>query len=261
MSKTDREVCLMSFKFSVCRLAMAGAALALLTATPAFAQENAYIVHGIPGGDIGLAAELPVDISVDGVCAIDDFAFGDVVGPVPFATGSFDIAVYLSDEVEGTCTGLKVLELLDVPFVDGATSAIVAHLTQDGSTPGPGAMVPLGITASKFDLDLSAPDRGTGKLIAHHTAAAPTVDVDLQRGRGRAGTTTVEDFMWGTQLPAPLRSGNCWVQLRAAGSDLVAYGPEKTRIKPYQAFAVFAVGTALTDSFDVIGFRLPTALK
>ena len=35
-----------------------------------------YVLHGIPGEDLGLDPELPVDVSVNGACALPGFTFG-----------------------------------------------------------------------------------------------------------------------------------------------------------------------------------------
>ncbi len=119
------------------------------------------------------------------------------------------------------------------------------------------------MTGSKFDLDLGAPPRGKGRLIAHHTALAPTVDVDLWRGRRyhRRRGATVEDFASGDQAQAKLRPGNWRLRLGVAETDVVAFAPMRVRLKPYRAMVVFAVGTALSDSFELIGFGAPTAFR
>lgn len=238
------------------------AAFALaLTLTASGAQaEMTYVVHGIPGQDLGLDPKLPVDISVGGSCAIEDFAFGDVVGPVPVTDPALDIQIFLADD-DGApgCDGTLVLDLPGVPF-GGTASAIVAQLTADGA-PGAGDVLAVGITGSKFDLDLDGTARGQGRLIAHHTAKAPTVDVDLWRGQRIRNVIEVEDFAPGEQAQADLRSGNWRTQLRVADSALVAFGPTKVQIRPYRATVVFAVGTALTESFDLIGFRAPTSFR
>lgn len=233
---------------------------ALTLAATGAQAEMTYIVHGIPGQDLGLDPELPVDVSVGGLCALQDFKFGDVVGPVPVNDPAVDIQIYLADD-DGApgCDGTLVLDLPGVPF-GGMDSAIIAHLTGDGS-PGAGDVLGVGIAGSKFDLDLGGTGRGRGRLIAHHTAKAPTVDVDLWRGQRLRKVIEVEDFAPGDQEQADLRPGNWRARLRVADTSLVAFGPTKVQVRPYRATVAFAVGTALTDSFGLIGFRAPTAFK
>ena len=45
--------------------------LGLAHASAAVAHGTVYVVHGIPGDDIGLPTDLPVDISVNGACALE----------------------------------------------------------------------------------------------------------------------------------------------------------------------------------------------
>ena len=188
---------------------LAAFAFALTLSATGAQAEMTCIVHGIPGQDLGLDPELPVDVSVGGSCALQDFKFGDVVGPVPVNDPAVDIQIYLADD-DGApgCDGTLVLDLPGVPF-GGMDSAIIAHLTGDGS-PGAGDVLGVGIAGSKFDLDLGGTGRGRGRLIAHHTAKAPTVDVDLWRGQRLRKVIEVEDFAPGDQAqaagkpPAPL---------------------------------------------------------
>lgn len=232
---------------------LATLALVLAAGVASAQTEMTYIVHGIPGQDLVLNPDLPVDVSVAGACLLEDFSFGDVVGPVPVSDPAVDIKVFLADDdgVPG-CDGTMVLDLPGVAF-GGSASAIVAQLTSDGS-PGVGDVLGVGITASKFDLDLSRPRNGRGRLIAHHTAKAPSVDVDIWRGRWPRNSIEVADFMPGDQAQAELRPGIWRVRLREAGTENVALGPVKVRVRPYRAMVVFAVGTAGTDSLDFIGF-------
>lgn len=239
---------------------LAAFALALTLSAQVAQAEMTYIVHGIPGQDLGLDPMLPVDVSVGGLCALEDFKFGDIEGPVPVTDAALDIQIYLADD-DGApgCDGTLVIDLPGVPF-GGDASAIIAHLTDDGSA-GLGDVLGVGITGSKFDLDLGATASGKGRLIAHHTAKAPTVDVDIWRGKRVRNVIEVEDFMPGEQAQADLRSGNWRTRLRVADMSTVAFGPTKFQVRPYRATVVFAVGTALTDSFDLIGFRANTAFK
>jgi hypothetical protein len=232
---------------------LAALAFVLVAGTAGAQTEMTYIVHGIPGQDIGLDPELPVDVSVGGVCLLEDFRFGDVVGPVPVSDPAVDIQVFLADD-DGApgCDGTLVLDLPGVPF-GGSASAIIAHLTDDGSR-GAGDEQGVGITASKFPLDLSRPRPGRGRVIAQHTARADSVDVDIWRGRWPRNVIEVADFMPGDQVQDDLRPGIWRVRLRAAGTDDVALDPVKLRLRPYRAMVVFAVGTAGTESLDLIGF-------
>ena len=95
----------------------------LVSVVPAFAQGNknsayAYVVHGIPGQDLGLDPALPVDVSVDGACAIPGFVFGQIVGPVPLPAGDREIAIALANSDE-PCSNDPILGPVSIPFAAG----------------------------------------------------------------------------------------------------------------------------------------------
>lgn len=143
-------------------------ALGLVTsAFPASAQTAyVYAVHGIPG-DNGF----PVDISVDGVCAVTGFTFGNVGGPLSLAAGAHTVSVYAANTTT-PCSGGPALSAPPT-LAAGKTYALVAHLTAAGSP-----------TLTGFAVDLSRTAPGNGRFILHHTAAAPEVNVTVKRGEG-----------------------------------------------------------------------------
>ncbi len=79
-------------------LSLAILALAVLLAIPASAQHPAGLlaVHGIDGRDLGLDQSLPVDVPLDGACAVTNFQYGETLGPVPLSRGTYSIAISLS---------------------------------------------------------------------------------------------------------------------------------------------------------------------
>jgi len=230
------------------------AALALASGT-ASAAATAYVVHGIPGSDLGLDAALPVDIAVSGVgCAIQDFRFGDRVGPIELPAGSYDITVSLADPTM-PCEGTAVLQLDGVELTDGVNGTVVAHRTFDGS-PGPGDVLGVGITASIFANDFSNLRPGTARLIAHHTALAPTVDVVVRREYddmsspgvtvvGFNNPTSTDDVLL-SQVGATFRPGEWDVALELGGAPV--FGPDTLQLRNRTATYVYAVGV-FPDSF------------
>ncbi len=214
-----------------------------LVATPLPAAQNmayVYAVHGIPG-----ANGFPVDIAVDGVCAVQGFTFGNVGGPLSLEAGARNVRIYASNTMM-PCSGAPALEAS--PFLAaGNTYALVAHLTEAG--------VP---TVTGFELDLSKTTSGTGRFILHHTAAAPCVDVDVARnqGRGRVPSVSVPGFCNGTQVPAEFRPGNWQATLSVDGNSV--FGPTQLNLQPNTAQLIFAVGV-FPDSFTYIVKTVPTA--
>jgi hypothetical protein len=97
-------------------------AICSLMAIPAAAQHPAGLlaVHGIDGRDLGFDQSLPVDVAIDGACALTDFQYGQTVGPVALPKGTYTIAISLSD---GSCGGAVVIEA-DVKFGAGKFKSV-----------------------------------------------------------------------------------------------------------------------------------------
>ena len=146
--------------------AIAVFALAALYTAPAFAQGTVYVVHGIPGEDLGAPTDLPVDVSVNGACALEGFVVGDIVGPLAFEAGSYDIEISLAN-ADTPCGNEAVISAGGIPVEDGGNYSIVAHLDEGGAP-----------TASVIvnNLDTSA---YSSRLNVAHLAAAPRVDIKL----------------------------------------------------------------------------------
>ncbi len=234
---------------------------ALLFAVPASAQETltAYDVHGIDGDDFGLDPELPVDVFVSGLgCALPGFSFGDRVGPLEIPAGTYDITISLAD-MAMPCEGAGVIALTDVMLPANANATIIAHRTADGS-PGAGDLLELGVTASIFNNDFTATGRGKGRVVAHHTALAPAVDVVLSRdyeNPNAPGVTvpafsnpTTEGDVVLSQINAEFRPGDWDVALEVDGATV--FGPDTITLKPYTAIYIYAVGDFFGGTFQYL---------
>jgi hypothetical protein len=228
---------------------------------PSLAEEGTatvYAVHGIPGQDLGLDPALPVDVKVGDLACLTDFRFGDRVGPLTIPSGSYDITVSLRDMGED-CAGTAVVWLPGVDVPAGANATIVAHRTFDGSA-GAGDELGVGITASVLGNDASFTGRGKARLLAFHTALAPTVDVALSRDYEDwdAPRVTIEGFANPTSdddaaissIVAEFRPGEWDVALEADGATV--FGPNVLQLKPFTATYVYAVGDFFTGSFQYL---------
>lgn len=227
------------------RFVLACVSAALLPAIPsvASAQPNAtvFVVHGIPGGDVGLPASAPVDVAVNGACFLPGFTFGRIVGPVDLPAGDYTIAISVANSTQ-PCANPTVIGPVTVPLGAGERASLVAHLTSTGQP-----------TASKFLADLSPTGPGRARLIAHHTAAAPAVDVTVSRNLGSAAPTlTVPDFTNGDQATAPVKPGQWQIGISPAGTSAPVFGPARVGIQPFTAYLVFAVGSVDTGSFTLL---------
>lgn len=227
-------------------------------------MSTAYVVHGINGDDFNglVESSLPVDVFVDGLgCAIPNLKFGEREGPLSVPAGSYDITISLADEAM-PCDGTAVLALSGVNLDEGANGTIVAHRTADGMSGGDGDLLGLGVTASVFTNDFSYTGRGKARLIAHHTAFAPSVDVVISRDYEDPGapSVTVADFSNPTseadavlsQVIAEFRPGQWDVALEFEGTTV--FGPDALVLKPFTATYVYAVGDFGGGTFQYLVF-------
>lgn len=203
------------------------------TVAPAFGDATVYVVHGIP--------DVPVDVAVDGGCAIEGFMFGDQVGPIMLPAGDRQITISLADEMN-PCGGDVVLDVT-VPFMDDENVTVIAYLDDMGAP-----------TAGKFDNDFSETEPGMARIMLHHTAAAPMVDVAVNRDMDAMFSAAIEDFANGDQVVTSLRPGEWYVWLAPAGSTDPVFGPELVELKPFTTYRIFAVGSIGDGSFQLLAF-------
>lgn len=204
---------------------------------------DVFVVHGIPGDDLGLPTELTVDIAANGGCLLPGASFGDVVGPVEIDPGSYDISISVADEAN-PCGG-PVAVTGEVDIAIAPASIVIAHLDQNG-----------GPTISKFTSKTSevAPDEA--RLTVYHTAAAPAVDLQLI-DESHEQIAAVQGLSNGEQtFPAEVPAGSYEVLVSPASGfpgrfeDPIAEIP----VMPGggTATAVFAVGSLDNETFNVI---------
>jgi hypothetical protein len=192
-----------------------------VTGVSAASGASIYVIHGIPG-DNGF----PVDVSVNGNCALPGFKFGDRVGPLNLV-GTYSIAVHVPSATP--CGGAAAIGPVALTFADGDNKTIIAHLTAAGAP-----------TASVFVNDFSPTGRGSARIIAHHTAAAPEVDVVVARNYyGGGPRIEVPGFANGDQIKTEVRPGDWDVTLELGGP---VYGPTVLTLKPFTAYSIYAVG-------------------
>ena len=173
----------------------------VLTAPTARADDSgavATVVHGVPG--------LEVDVYVNGANAIPGFLFGTVTDPIPLVAGDYDLAVLPAG---GTFPDDAVLTA-SATLEDGDNVSIVAHLEADG-TPA----------LSIFANDLSLPASGEGRVVVRHLAAAPKVDVGLERRwyRWWYPVAKLEDVTNGDEASSDLHAARYRATIFPAGSD------------------------------------------
>lgn len=206
-----------------------------ISASALASNASVYVVHGINGGDLGLEQALPVDVYVNGGLAIEDFTFKSVVGPLALPAGTYDVEIRLAN------TDTTVIQAA-VPFGSGENATVIAHLTEGGAP-----------TASKFTNDVSLPGFLRSRVIAHHTAAAPAVDVYLKR-LPFFSPLVVQDFANGEQATALVNWGIYRLWLTPRGVDTPVLGPATAFFIPRTTYLVYAVGSIseTRNSLDLI---------
>jgi len=226
----------------VAALAVFGVGSASFGVVNAQVPASVYVVHGIPGADVGLPAGAPVDVSVNGACFLPGFSFGRIEGPVSLPAGDYTVAISPAN-AGAPCSNPAVIGPVTVPLGAGEDATLIAHLTDTG--------VP---TASKFRNDLSATGRGRSRVLVHHAAAAPGVDVTVSRNFRNpvAPSLTVPDFANGDQAVAPVKAGQWQVAIAPAGTAAPVFGPAGLGLHPFSAYLVYAVGSVSSGSFTLL---------
>jgi hypothetical protein len=210
-------------------------ALALLVAPLAARAQNftLFVTHGIPGDD-GIFL---VDVEVSGLgCAIPDFAFGTIVGPLELPAGTYDITIHEG----GTDCGNPVLGPLNVTFEEGQNVSLVAHLTESGDP-----------TVSQFFNDFTEPQFGRNRVIVHHVAAAGDVDVILARRPNRRDFA-INLLSNGEQVGLETQFGRWFLTIAGAAGGPTVLGPATVWLRPWRVTLAYAVGSPADDSFTVI---------
>lgn len=224
---------------------LSAAFIAALAIVPAFAAagQNARVtvLHGIRGQDLGLAADLPVDVYVNGTLTLEDFEFGDQV-TVDIPAGSYEIDITLANDPN------PVIEAT-VPVARRERATIVAHLSATGAP-----------TASKFKAWAT---RAPGWLSLGqfaHTAAAPAVDGYFSFSRLN-NLRLISGLENGRSATLPLDPRKTIVAVTPAGSNTVVLGPADItslleRGKAYQFFVVGSVAGQAGNTLTVLRVEL-----
>jgi hypothetical protein len=216
------------------------------------APASIYVVHGIPGKDLGLDRALPVDVAVNGECALKAFRFGKVAGPLSLPAGSYNIKISLANH-QTPCANDAVIQA-DVPFAAGENASVVAHLNGSGAP-----------TASKFVNDVSAINKREARLAARHLAVAPTVDVAIFRHPIRKSSQPIAKLTGlsngdgqQTQIGAGrLHRPLVWTVSPAGQTQPVLVEPFQKRVQAGSLTIGYIVGSPANKTLTVIEQRLP----
>ncbi|WP_062381779.1 DUF4397 domain-containing protein [Demequina pelophila] len=206
--------------------AAAGTLLAAGAAAPAFADDHMAslsVLHGVP--------DLTVDVYVNGELTLDDFAPGDLAGPLELEPGTYSVALTAADATDDSA---PVLGPIDLPLEGGMNYTAVAHLDEAGDP-----------TANLFTNDTSETAAGEGRLTVRHTAAAPAVDVWAN------GEVAFEDLANPDEVMTDLAAGTIEAAVSVADDSNPVLGPADVPIQEGVNTIVYAWGSADAGNLDL----------
>ncbi len=208
------------------RLALLAAVIAVVPALGAMAQSNegeVIVVHGVP--------DLLVDVYVNGDLTLEDFAFGDVAGPLALPEGSYDLEIYAADADPET-DDPALAGTADLPA--GAVATIAAYL-QEGGAP----------TLGVFVENNSATNAGDARVTARHLADFGAVDILANDGPVFEGVTNGQ----GGDIDVPANTYN--IKITAAGdAGTVAFDADVALAEGTNTIA-YAIGSVADGNFQV----------
>ena len=221
-------------------------ALPLVAPTAASAQQSTiaevFIVHGIPGQDLGTDPALPVDVSVNGACLLPGFRYGQIVGAFQLQPGTYNIAIHLAN-ASNPCGNAAAIGPAAIPFYAGENSTVIAHLTGSGAP-----------TASKFVNNITQTPPNRNRVTVHHLANAPAVDAYVSTAFGNPSATAglATGVVNGETATLPAPPAAVRFALAPAGTTTAAYGPVTLRLAANKAYLLYVVGSVARGTLNVI---------
>lgn len=203
--------------------ALTAVALAVPVSAHAATGAKLSVLHAVP--------DTPVDVYVNGALTLDNFAPGDLAGPLDLAAGTYSVAITAADAADAS---KPVIGPIDLALADGGNYTAVAHLKEDG-TPG----------ATLFTNDVSQTAAGEGRLTVRHTAAAPAVDVLAGGSAVVSGLTNPNEKV--LNLPA----GTISAAVAAAGSMTPVIGPADVTVAEGANTIVYAWGSLSANNLKL----------
>lgn len=203
----------------------ATAGLAIAAAAPATAANHATlsVLHGVP--------DLTVDVWVNGERTLDDFAPGELAGPLELPAGTYTVAITASDAADASSPAIGPV---DLPLESGRSYTAVAHLTAGGDP-----------TATLFTNDISQTAAGQGRLTVRHVAAAPAVDVLA------GGSPVITNLANPSEQVLNLPAGTVSAAVAATGTTDPVLGPTDVTISEGVNTIVYAWGSLDADNLAI----------
>lgn len=203
----------------------AAMSLALVAgATPAFAQSQAEETNTASLSVLHAVPDTPVDVYVNGALTLDDFAPGQLAGPLELPAGDIQVAITASDAQDASS---PVIGPVDLTLGAGTMNTAVAHLDAEGAP-----------TASAFVDDTSGLEAGQGRVTVRHVAAAPAVDVWAN------GEVAVQSLTNPNEESLEVPAGAVQAAVSLAGETDPVLGPQDIAVMEGANTIVYAWGSA-----------------
>jgi hypothetical protein len=214
--------------------------LCLALSTLMFAAEDAhlYIVHGIPGRDVGASVDpsLPVDVLLnDDVCVERGTTFGIVSGPLSVPAGQYDLKISPANSLL-PCSNPALIDS-SVAVKSGESVSAIAALDEKGHP-----------TVLTFVNNFAPVAEGKARIILTNAGDAPVLQVTLQ------SITSKQKFTYtvnpGGKTVATLPADNYDIEVESNGTVLVPLQP--LTLPSLSATLVYAVGSASNGALGLV---------
>ena len=193
-------------------------------AAPAFAQSPAQETNTASLSVLHAVPDTPVDVYVNGELTLDDFAPGQLAGPLELPAGDIEVAITASDAQDASS---PVIGPVDLTLGAGTMNTAVARLDAEGAP-----------TATAFVDDTSGLEAGQGRVTVRHVAAAPAVDVWAN------GEVAVQSLTNPNEESLEVPAGQVQAAVSLAGETDPVLGPQDLAVMEGANTIVYAGGSA-----------------
>ncbi|MEM8962942.1 MAG: DUF4397 domain-containing protein [Acidobacteriota bacterium] len=220
-----------------------------LAFTPAVAQTDATVtvLHLIPGGPLGLPANLEVDVYANDAFLFT-FEFTDIIGPLALPAGDYEFEVFVSGADPDT--DAPVLTLTE-SIAAGDNVDIAAHLTDE-----------TGIALSRFDNN--ATDQLTNPVSPRIASQSVRVTVRHLADFGRVGLNQLgpgitPTLINGDTLQFDVNPLTARLWLSVAGWERpISFEPTlNAELMANTAYYIYAIGQPADGSFQLLIRTVP----
>ncbi len=203
-----------------------------------------YVVHGIPGQDVGKAADLPVDVSFNGVYVVKALKFGKVSAALKLDPGSYGVKVY--EAGMGPAAAATPLIQATVALADNEQASIVLHLTRTGKA-----------TLTRFRDDLSKIPNASGRIVVHALLAGADMGYRFTDNLYEHGhpMNTVDWLQNGNRIAMEVgtMAGSAYtLEIIEASENAPTFLKKAVTVLPNKVQLIYVVGTARTSSIAAL---------